>query len=171
MKIAKEKKRKEKFIVNDPAKFSVNISQLLYESDNNEYGINQLEQDLEGVETNFKFSRRKAEKTDVAPLGPDERRTRIEKARERLRSKKVYQEDTDAAAKPILNLSINNATPVKIDKPAVSKQVSASKNRSSAEKRKKRIASGSEPEFKSQPGFKSESEGQETSILKFQFNQ
>jgi hypothetical protein len=38
MKIAKEKKRKEKFIVNDPAKFSVNISQLLYESDNNEYG-------------------------------------------------------------------------------------------------------------------------------------
>ena len=114
MKIEKEKKRKEKFIVNDPAKFSVNISQLLYESDNNEYGsMNELEQDLEGVETNFKFSKRRADKFEVAPLGPDERRTRIEKARERLRSKKVYQEDTEAAAKPILNLQIENATPTK----------------------------------------------------------
>ena len=85
---------------------------MLYESDNNEYGsMNELEQDLEGVETNFKFSKRKTEKLDVAPLGPDERRTRIEKARERLRSKKIYQEDTEAAAKPILNLAIKNSTP------------------------------------------------------------
>ena len=52
--------------------------------------MNELEQDLEGVETNFKFSKRRADKMEVAPLGPDERRTRIEKARERLRSKKVY---------------------------------------------------------------------------------
>ena len=172
MKIAKEKKRKEKFIVNDPAKFSVNISQLLYESDNNEYGsINQLEQDLEGVETNFKFSKRKADKLDVAPLGPDERRTRIEKARERLRTKKIYQEDTEAAAKPILNLSIKNATPTKVEKHFLSKKVSSSKNRSSAENRKQSVVSGSEPEFRSQPGVRSESDGQETSMLKFQFNQ
>jgi hypothetical protein len=38
MKIALEKKHKEKFTFNDPAKFSVNLSKLLYESDNNDYG-------------------------------------------------------------------------------------------------------------------------------------
>lgn len=36
--MALEKKHKEKYAANDPAKFSVNITQLLYESDNNEYG-------------------------------------------------------------------------------------------------------------------------------------
>ena len=86
--------------------------------------MNELEQDLEGVETNFKFSKRRADKMEVAPLGPDERRTRIEKARERLRSKKVYQEDTEAAAKPILNLSIKNVTPTKGIKLASMKRVS-----------------------------------------------
>jgi len=64
--------------MNDPAKFSVNISQLLYESDNNGYGsVNQLEQDLEGVETNFKFSRKKSPQPEIAPLPPNERKSRI----------------------------------------------------------------------------------------------
>ena len=113
LKMAKEKKRKERIVVNDPAKFSVNISQLLYESDNNDYGsVNQLEQDLEGVETNFKFSRkRNAAEFEVAPLGLDERRTRIEKARERLRSKKVYLEDKETAPKPAINISIKHISP------------------------------------------------------------
>ena len=122
---------------------------MLYESDNNEYGsMNELEQDLEGVETNFKFSRRRADKFEVAPLGPDERRTRIEKARERLRSKKVYQEDTEAASKPILNLSINNVTPTKAQKLASLKQVSLRTTRLSSENRKKSVASNSEPDIR-----------------------
>jgi len=86
--------------------------------------MNELEQELEGVETNFKFSKRKTDKFEVAPLGPDERRTRVEKARERLRSKKVYKEDTEAAAKPILNLSIKNVTPIKGTKLSLIKRVS-----------------------------------------------
>ena len=54
IKAAHQKKKKERVAVNDPANFSVNISQLMYESENNDYGsVNDLEQDLEGVETNF----------------------------------------------------------------------------------------------------------------------
>ena len=54
IKAAQQKKKKERVAVNDPANFSVNISQLMYESENNDYGsVNDLEQDLEGVETNF----------------------------------------------------------------------------------------------------------------------
>ena len=112
IKAAHQKKKKERVAVNDPANFSVNISQLMYESENNDYGsVNDLEQDLEGVETNFQFSRKQKAEPEIAPLAPDERRARIEKARERLRSKKVYLEDKDPAPRPALNISINNDSP------------------------------------------------------------
>ena len=50
-----ERKKKEKGVINDPAKMSINLSKLMYESDNNYGSANQLEQDFEGVETGFKF--------------------------------------------------------------------------------------------------------------------
>lgn len=113
MRNAKDKKRKEKFAINDLANFSVNISKLMYESEKEGFeNISDLEQDLEGVETNFKFSKRKAVEMHVAHLAPEERKTRIERARERLRSKKVYQEDdVEGTGKQMINLSI---TPTKI---------------------------------------------------------
>jgi hypothetical protein len=55
------------------------------------------------------------QKLEVAPLKEEDRRTRIEKARERLRCKKVYQEDNDVAVKPALNLSIDNVSPTKLN--------------------------------------------------------
>ena len=69
---------------------SVNISQLLAEeSDCEEFGtLNQLKEDLNGVETDFKF-----EEKQVEPLKFDERNMRVAKARKRLQRKKHYAED------------------------------------------------------------------------------
>lgn len=163
MKLAREKKRKDKFVVNDPAKFSVNISQLFYESDNNDYGsVNQLEQDLEGVETNFQFSKKGAQEQEVKPLAVNERRARIEKARERLRSKKVYLEDNDAPEfKSPLNLSINNVSPTKNSRLKVLEKKSGFSVLQSQPMMIGREAENvTEPDLLSRPGAKYESDDQ-----------
>ncbi len=65
----------------NPAKMSVNLSQLLaQETDQEDFGnINQLKQDLSGVETDFKFQ------DAVETLKHEDRNLRVAKARKRLR--------------------------------------------------------------------------------------
>lgn len=53
--LKQEKKKRARYQVNDPMKMSVNISQLLAEESEPEDFVGQLQQDLTGVETDFKF--------------------------------------------------------------------------------------------------------------------
>jgi hypothetical protein len=70
---------------------SVNVSQLLAEESDCEdienNNVVQLRQDLNGVETDFKFQDK------VEPLKFDDRNLRVAKARKRLSKKKHYAED------------------------------------------------------------------------------
>ena len=64
---------------------SVNISQLLAEESDPEDFVGQLQQDLTGVETDFKFQ---SHTTQVEGLKFDERNIRVAKARKRLQRRK-----------------------------------------------------------------------------------
>lgn len=109
-----EKRKRDKNVLKDPAKMSVNIVDLLaQQSDIEEYGdVDQLEKDLPGVEIDFRFIEKPMNELKI-----DARQLRIARARKNLQ-KKHFVEDT----RPVIPIP-RRASPTRIQSAAASQKI------------------------------------------------